>query len=35
MSEIFVGEAPLKRYERRVKGGQVEIGGERYYRIVN
>ncbi len=35
MSDAFVGEAVLNRGERKVEGGQVEIGGERFYRIVN
>ncbi|MGA3137010.1 MAG: hypothetical protein ABSC88_13560 [Terracidiphilus sp.] len=35
MTTVFVGEAPLKSDLRKVEGGQVEIGGERFYRIVN
>jgi len=35
MTAVFVGEAPLKYGLRKVEGGQVEIGGERFYRIVN
>ncbi len=35
MTTVFVGEAPLKSGLRKVEGGQVEIGGERFYRIVN
>ena len=35
MSQTFIGEAPLKRWQRAVEGSQVEIGGERFYRIVN
>jgi len=35
MSEAFVGEAPLKHCPRKVEGGYVVIGGERFYRIVN
>jgi hypothetical protein len=31
----FVAEAPWKRSPRRVQGGHVDIGGERFYRIVN
>jgi hypothetical protein len=35
MTTVFVGETPLKSGLRKVEGGQVEIGGERFYRIVN
>ena len=35
MSEAFVGEAVLKRCPPKVEGGHVDIGGERFYRIVN
>ena len=35
MSGIFVGEAALKAGARKVEGGAIEIGGERFYRIVN
>ncbi|MGP8175939.1 MAG: hypothetical protein ACLP7O_15530 [Terracidiphilus sp.] len=35
MTTAFVGEAALKSGLRKVEGGQVEIGGERFYRIVN
>jgi hypothetical protein len=35
MTTVFVGEAPLKSDLRKVEGGQVEIAGERFYRIVN
>ncbi|HME57914.1 MAG TPA: hypothetical protein VKF63_06220, partial [Terracidiphilus sp.] len=35
MTTVFVGDAPLKSGLRKVEGGQVEIGGERFYRIVN
>ena len=35
MNAVFVGEAPLHDGAREVKGGPVEIGGERFYRIVN
>ena len=35
MTTAFVGDAPLKFGLRKVEGGQVEIGGERFYRIVN
>ena len=33
MNTACVGEAPLKHGTREVIGGQVEIGGERSYRI--
>lgn len=35
MSQAFVGEAALKRCPRKVEGGHIDIGGERFYRIVN
>jgi hypothetical protein len=35
MTTAYVGEAPLNRCPRKVEGGHVEIGGERFYRIVN
>jgi len=35
MSTTFVGEAALQRGARQVEGGDIEIGGERFYRIVN
>jgi len=35
MSTAFVGEAPLHQETRKVEGGQIEIDGERFYRIVN
>ncbi|MGB7762258.1 MAG: hypothetical protein WBL61_20660 [Bryobacteraceae bacterium] len=35
MSMAFAGEAELKRGARQVEGGEIEIGGERFYRIVN
>ena len=35
MSEAFVGQAPLKRCPTKVEGGHIDIGGERFYRIVN
>jgi hypothetical protein len=35
MSEAFVGEARLKRCPTKVEGGHIDIGGERFYRIVN
>jgi hypothetical protein len=35
MSEAFVGKAPLHQETRKVEGGQIEIDGERFYRIVN
>jgi hypothetical protein len=35
MSEIYVGGAPLRRGERKVEGGPIEIAAERFYRIVN
>src|ERR1017187_1060814 len=35
MSTTFVGEVPLRRDARKVEGGAIEIGGERFYRIVN
>src|SRR5271157_6562125 len=35
MTTVFVGDAPLKSGLRKVEGGQVEIGGERFYRIAN
>jgi hypothetical protein len=31
----FVGEAPLRFVPHKVKGGHFEIGGERFYRIIN
>jgi hypothetical protein len=35
MNTEYVAETPLQRGARRAEGGQVEIGGERFYRIVN
>ncbi len=35
MTTAFVGEAPLNRASRKVEGGHIDIGGERFYRIVN
>jgi len=35
VSTEFVGEALLNRCARKVEGGHVDIGGERFYRIVN
>jgi hypothetical protein len=35
MPAVFVGEAPLNFGARKVDGDQIEIGGERFYRIVN
>ena len=35
MTTAFIGEAPLNRCPRNVEGGHVDIGGERFYRIVN
>jgi hypothetical protein len=35
MNTAFVGETPLHRGARKAEGGQIEIGGERFYRIVN
>jgi hypothetical protein len=35
MSKAFVGEAALKRCPPKVEGGHIDIGGERFYRIVN
>ena len=35
MSQAFVGDAALKRCPRKVEGGHIDIGGERFYRIVN
>jgi hypothetical protein len=35
MTTVFVAEAPVKTGGRKVEGNQVEIGGERFYRIVN
>jgi hypothetical protein len=35
MNTVFVGEAPLHLETRNVEGGQIEIDGERFYRIVN
>jgi len=35
MSSFFAGEAPLDLSTRKVEGGLVDIGGERFYRIVN
>ncbi|HEY1205832.1 MAG: hypothetical protein ABSH46_12590 [Bryobacteraceae bacterium] len=35
MTTAFVGEAPLNRCSRKVEGGHIDIGGERFYRIVN
>ena len=35
MNTAFVGEAPLHQETRKVEGGQIEIEGERFYRIVN
>ena len=35
MSKTFVGAAPLEPGARQVEAGIIEIGGERFYRIVN
>ncbi len=35
MSTTVVGETPLHHGARKIEGGQIEIGGERFYRIVN
>ena len=35
MSTTVVGETPLYHGARKIEGGQIEIGGERFYRIVN
>ena len=35
MSTTFVGETPLHSGASKVEGDQIEIGGERFYRIVN
>ena len=35
MNTAFVGETPLHRGARKAEGGQIEIGGERFYSIVN
>ena len=35
MTAAYVGGAPLNAGARKVEGQQVEIGGERFYRIVN
>lgn len=35
MNDAFVGEATLKHCPRKVEGGHIDIGGERFYRIVN
>ena len=35
MNTAFIGEAALKRAPRKVEGGHIDIGGERFYRIVN
>jgi hypothetical protein len=35
MSTTVVGETPLHHGAREIEGGQIEIGGERFYRIVN
>ena len=35
MSTAVVGETPLHHGVRKIEGGQIEIGGERFYRIVN
>jgi hypothetical protein len=35
VSTAFAGEAPLHFGARTVEGDQIEIGGERFYRIVN
>jgi hypothetical protein len=35
MSEAFVGEATLKHCPRKVEGSHIDIGDERFYRIVN
>ena len=35
MSEAFIGDAPLKHCRRKVEGGYVDIGGERFYRIIS
>jgi len=35
VTTAFVGEAPLNRCSRKVEGGHIDIGGERFYRIVN
>jgi hypothetical protein len=35
MSTVYGGEAPLHPGARKVEGGPIEIGGERFYRIVN
>ena len=35
MNTAFVAETPLHRGARKAEGGQIEIGGERFYRIVN
>ena len=35
MSTIYGGDAPLHPGSRKVEGGPIEIGGERFYRIVN
>jgi hypothetical protein len=35
MSTTVVGETPLHHGVRKIEGGQIEIGGERFYRIVN
>ncbi len=35
MSTAFVGGAPLNCGARQVEGGAIDIGGERFYRIVN
>jgi hypothetical protein len=35
MSVIYAGDAPLRRDQRKVEGGPIEIAGEQFYRIVN
>jgi hypothetical protein len=35
MSTTVVGETTLHHGARKIEGGQIEIGGERFYRIVN
>ncbi|MDR3726480.1 MAG: hypothetical protein P4K86_05505 [Terracidiphilus sp.] len=35
MSTTYVGEALLRREAGKVEGGHIEVGGERFYRIVN
>jgi len=35
MNQTFVGEAAVKRGPREVRGGYIDIDGERFYRIVN